>query len=184
LTINKDSHLEDDKLLWAVVDEAELPTSLRQHLSSCPQCRARKELVEQNLVRLGQRAEGFTPSPEKKVSLRFEEPRRSSWLSWSWRSALAVTITAALVIAVFWASNIFITTPDGRVANLTQESVEDERLMNEISLLVENALPSFYGDIAEEDNSLFDEEFMQFVVPTIDAEIMGNDLTTKGVALC
>ena len=184
MSLKNNNHLNDDELIWAVVDEAELPSALREHLFSCPKCRARKSLFEQNLVRLGQKAESLAPSPERKVSLNFEEPLRHAWWSWSWRNVLALTVTAAICIAVIWGSHRFFTKPDSRVASLTQEMLADERLMNEISLLVENALPQLYDDVSKEDNSLFDDEFMQFVVPSIEHEITSHDLTTRGVALC
>lgn len=178
----KDFHLDKDQILWAVVDEAELPSSLLEHLSVCPQCRARKELLEQNLVRLGEKAERFAPSSQRKVSLSLEEPRSHRRWSWGWRSALVVAMTAAVVIVTFWATNLYDTSPNDRVAGLTQEMWEDERLMTEISLIEENALSPLYVDISEEQNLLFDEDFMQFVVPIIENEITSQNLTRRGVA--
>jgi hypothetical protein len=184
LSQEKIIHLDNDQILWAVVDETELPASLFDHLSGCSQCRARKEYLEQNLVRLGESAERFSPASARKLLLSLEEPRSRRW-PWGRRSALVVAMTAvAVVIITFWATNLVNNTPNGRVAGLTQEMWEDERLMAEINLIEENALTPLYVDVSEEYNGLFDEEFMQFVVPIINDEIRSNLLTIRGVALC
>ncbi|MES0350366.1 MAG: hypothetical protein ABUK19_06570, partial [Desulfobacteria bacterium] len=69
MSTDKDLHLDEDQLLWAVVEENELPLPLQEHLSACPQCRANKERFEGDLARLGQMAERFAPSPKGPVSL-------------------------------------------------------------------------------------------------------------------
>jgi hypothetical protein len=178
----KNNHLDDDQLLWAVVEEAELPASVGEHLSACSQCFARKERLEQKLARLGQKAEIFAPSPGKKVSLSVDEARSPHWWSWGWRTALAVSL--AVIFIALWSSNIFIPSTDTVITRLNQEILEDERLMAEISLLEENALPSLFEDISQEGNSVFDEEFMEFVVPSVEDEIRSHNPTKRGAALC
>ena len=178
----KNNHLDDDQLLWAVVDEAELSASLGEHLSSCPECFARKERLEQKLTRLGQKAETFTPSPGKKVSLTIDVARSPHWWSWGWLTALVVSLAAMLI--VLWSSNLFIPSPDRVATRLNQEMLEDERFMAEISLLEENALPSLFGDISQEGSSVFDEEFMEFVVPSFEDEIRSHNPTVRGAELC
>lgn len=177
-------HLDDDQLLWAVVDEAELPASLAEHLSLCAQCLARKERLEQKLARLGQKAEIFVPSPGGKVSLSIDEARSPYRWLWGWRTAVAVSMTVAVIFVALWWSNIFVTTPDIGITRLSQEMLEDERFMAEISLLEENALPPLYREISQEDNSVFDEEFMQFIVPSVEDEISSHNPTKRGAALC
>ena len=39
----KDLHLDEDHLLKALVDEADLPRLQREHLAHCHECRERKE---------------------------------------------------------------------------------------------------------------------------------------------
>jgi hypothetical protein len=178
----KNNHLDDDQLLWAVVEEAELPASVGAHLSSCPQCFARKERLEQKLARLGQKAEIFAPLHRKKVSLSLDEVRSPHWWSWGWRTALAVSL--AVILIAIWSSNIFVPSSDTLITRLNQEMLEDERFMAEISLLEENALPSLFEDISQEGNSVFDEEFMEFVVPSVEDEIRSHNPIVKGAELC
>ena len=179
------SHLDDDQLLTAVVDEAELPASAREHLSECVRCLNQKAGFEQDLTRLGQLAQRFVPSsPKRHVSISLKEPRGPYWRGQGWRIGRTVAMATAAVVAGLWLSILFISSPERRMADLNQQMWEDHRLMTEISLLEENALPPVYFDIAGESYSDFDEEFMQFVVPSIDNEIRSDNLETRGTVLC
>ncbi|MCD6571565.1 MAG: hypothetical protein J7L53_12770 [Deltaproteobacteria bacterium] len=180
----KGSHLDKDQLLWAVVDEAELSSELRDHLSTCPLCRAEKERIEQDLARLGQMAQRFAPSPRREVLLPVEESRNSSLWSWDWRVVLGAAMTTALVILVVSWSLFFKITPEDRLARLTQEMWEDERLMTEISMLEEDPLPQLFLDVSAESFSEIDEEFIEFIVPIIEGETLSHDQGKRGDKLC
>ncbi len=65
MTSQKDLHLEEDQLLKAVVDETDLSQSQRDHLLICRQCREGREKIEEDLTRLGQMTERFSPSPKR-----------------------------------------------------------------------------------------------------------------------
>jgi hypothetical protein len=67
---------------------------------------------------------------------------------------------------------------------LALEMQEAEQLMTEVGRLVENALPYMYSDISTESNASLDEEFMQFVIPSVEDEILSYDLEKGGVWLC
>ena len=45
-----DQHLDEDRLIQAVVDANDLPASAQGHLTGCDQCRAGKESFEQTLL--------------------------------------------------------------------------------------------------------------------------------------
>lgn len=184
MSSDKGLHLDEDQLLWALVDEAKLPPPLQEHLSTCPQCRAGKERFEQDLARLGQMAKRFAPLPRKRVSL----PVKTRWSfigwSWDWRACFGVAVTVALMIVIVWWSAPFRTTPGDSEHILVREMDEAERLMTEISMLVENALPPVYLDICGRSDPGFDEEFMQFVVPSTESERVSYDSGRGGVVLC
>ena len=184
MSSDKGLHLDEDQLLRAVVDEAELPPPLQEHLSTCPQCRAAKERFEQNLARLGQMAERCAPSPRKCVSLPVEKPRISIGWSWDWRAYFGVAVAVALMIVIVWWSAPFRTTPEDRGDILALEMREADRVMTEISMLVENALPPVYLDICGTSDPGFDEEFMQFIVPSIESEAVSYYSGKGGVVLC
>jgi len=54
-------HPDENQLIRAIVDEAKLPDSIREHLSLCPRCRAGIQKIEQDLNNLGQTARQLAP---------------------------------------------------------------------------------------------------------------------------
>jgi hypothetical protein len=185
VSTNEDFHLDEDQLLWAVVEEAELPLPLQEHLSACSQCRANKERFERDLARLGQMAERFAPSPKGPVSLPVEEPGGSIGWSWGWRAYVSAAVAAALVVILIWWSPLHRNTPGDNGDILAREMEEAEQFMTEVSMLVENALPPVYLDISADSGTGFDEEFMQFVVPSVEGdEPLSYDPGKRGALLC
>lgn len=184
MTFNKGFHLNEDQILRAVVDEADLPRPVREHLSTCPLCQKNKERLEQDLKRLGQMAERFSPLPGKRVSLPEPTPRGGMDWSWNRRVAFGVAAMTALLIIFVWWSPLLRTTHETGTGTLIQEFWESDRLMTDVSMLVENALPPVFLDITGEPDSEFDEEFMQFVVPPIESSSPFYESGMKGVTLC
>lgn len=177
-------HLNDDQLVWAVVDEAELPLPLREHLSTCPVCRANREQTAENLARLGQMAASFAPSPTKHMVLPVKEPHPVIRWSWGRRTYVSAAVAAALVLAVLWRAPL-LRNPSGENGNtLAIEMQEAEQLMTEIAMLVDNALPAVYLDISAESSTSLDEEFMEFVVPSVEDESLTYNSRKRGVLLC
>ena len=159
--IHKEPHLEEDDILKAVIDNNDLPALHQQHLAECSQCRARKEQLEQELVRLGKLAERYAPKPQSRIALP-EEKVRSPLLNW--RMAFSAAAVAAVILVV-WATGLIQNQQQGNIGNLAQDMVEAEKLMTQIDVLVENALPRVYLDIIGETSLNLDEEFMDFLIP-------------------
>lgn len=184
MSSDRSSHLEDDQLLLAVVDEADLPQPLREHLSTCLQCREIKEQIGNDLIRLGQMAKRLSPSPRKGVSFPVEKPLSSSWWSWEWKVVLGVAAAAVFVMLVMNGPAFFKTIPERSDIMRAQEMLEAEEFLQQISMLLENSLPQVYLDITGESDIEFDEEFMDFIVPTVENESLSYDSWGKGVELC
>jgi hypothetical protein len=89
-----------------------------------------------------------------------------------------------MLILVVWWTAPFKITPEGGVEITTREMQEAENFMIEISILAENALPAVYMDINGESYTGFDEEFMQFIIPSLNQESQSYDSGTKGVLPC
>ena len=183
MTSQKDLHLEEDQLLKAVVDETDLSQSQRDHLLICRQCREGREKIEEDLTRLGQMTERFSPSPKRKVTLPAEKPQRSFWWSWQTKTALGAAV-AAIFIGVVGIPNLFENTQGTRENTYTQEMLEAEEFMTEVSMLSENALPQEYLDITGETDEEPDEGFMEFMSPMIEDESLSSDSGKKGGKLC
>lgn len=179
----KDLHLEEDQLLKAVMDETDLSQSQRDHLLICRQCREGREKIEEDLAQLGQMAERFSPSSKRKFSLPAEKPQRSFSWSWQWRTALGAAV-AAIFIGVVGIPTLFENTQGIRENTYTQEMLEAEEFMTEVSMLAENALPQEYLDITGETDEELDEGFMEFMTPMIEDESWSYDSGKKGGKLC
>ena len=182
MSIHKHSqpHLEEDDILQAVIDDNDLSVLQQQHLGECAQCRQRKEQLEQELVRLGQLAERYTPKPQKRIIVA-EQKIRSPFLNW--RIAFSAAAVAAVVLVV-WGTGLIQNQRQGSIGNLAQDMVEAERLMTQINTLVENALPQVYLDIVGETGLNLDEDFMEFLIPTNESAARISALAKKGSILC
>jgi hypothetical protein len=177
-------HLDEDQLVWAVVDEAELPLQLREHLSTCPICRANREKTARDLARLGEMARRFSPSPTKPIALPAEEPRTVVGWSWRWRTYVGAAVAAALIFAILWRIPVFKSPPAENGNMLAVEMQETEQFMTEIAMLVDNALPAVYLDISAELSPDVGREPMQFVVPSAEDEPLSHNSRKRGVSLC
>ena len=174
------SHLAEKDLLQAVIDDTDLARNLRQHLNACSQCRLEKERFEKELARLGQLARRYAPEPRRRVTIDTDMVRSPFF---SWKFAFGAAAVAATVIIV-WAAVLIQGQRPGSVGNLAKNMVEAERLMTEINVLVENALPPVYLEIVGETDLNPDEEFMDFLIPADEEALQISALTMKGPARC
>jgi predicted anti-sigma-YlaC factor YlaD len=173
-------HLEEDDILQAVVDDTDLSVLQQQHLVECSQCRTRKERLKHELARLGQLAERYAPKPQKRVIVA-EQKVWSSLLNW--RIAISAAAVAAVILVV-WGTLLIQNQQQGSIGNLAQDMVEAERLMTQINILVENALPQVYLDIVGETSLNLDEDFMDFLIPVNEGAARISALAKKGSILC
>ena len=174
------SHLGENEILQAVIDDTDLSMLQQQHLQECSQCRSQKERLENELARLGQLAEHYAPEPQRRVTVAEQKVRAPFFNKGFAFSAAAV----AAVIIVVWATFLIRSQQQGSIGNLAQNMVEAERLMTEIDVLVENALPQVYLDIVGETNLNLDQDFLDFLIPTSDDAPRVSALAKKGSKLC
>lgn len=172
-------HLNEDDILQAVIAEADLSELQQQHLSECSRCRTNKERLENELANLGRLAERYSPEPLRRVTLE-DNKIRSSFLFRGFAAGLA----AAAVIIVVWAIFLIRGQQPGNVGNLAQNMVEAEKLMTEVNVLVQNALPPVYLDIVGETDFNMDEDFIDFLIPTNGDAPRISALAKKGSILC
>lgn len=175
-----ESHLGEDDMLRAVIDDNDLTTLQQQHLAECSRCRSQRERLENELTRLGQMAERYTPEPLKRITLAHDKVRSP----FSIRGLVFSAAAVAAVIIVVWATLLIRNQQQGPVGNLAQNMVEAERLMTEINGLVENALPPVYLDIVGDTNLKMDEDFIDFLVPINEDAARISVLAKKGSILC
>lgn len=177
-------HLDDDQLARAVVDEAELPSPLREHLSTCPVCRANREQTARNLARLGRMAARFAPSPTKRIALPADEPGSMVRWSWGWRTYVGAAVAAVLALAVLWRVPAFRNPSEEKGNTVAVEMQQAEDFMTEIAMLVDNPLPAVYQDVSAESTIDEDEDLTEFVVPSVENEPLTQNDRKRGVSLC
>jgi predicted anti-sigma-YlaC factor YlaD len=173
-------HLEEDDILQAVIDDTDLSVLQQQHLAECSQCRTHKERLEHELARLGQLAERYAPKPQRRIIVAEQKVR---WPLLNWRIAFSAAAVAAVILIV-WGTILIQNQQQGSIGNLAQDMVEAERLMTQINILVENALPQVYLDIVGETSLSLDEDFMDFLIPTNEGAARISTLAKKGSMLC
>jgi len=160
-----DLHLDDDELLRAMIDPSDLGAARQAHLHSCRHCRRQTEALTASYRRLGQMAREMAPEPRQAFRVPADKaPGRPRYL----KPAMALGVMGALVFAVtLWRPFTRISpTPTPMVA---EKFENDDRLMEEIDALVEDALPEKYRQLAAlpGERSVEDlDEFIDWVVPS------------------
>lgn len=180
MIVDSNQHLNEDQLIRAVVDAADLPESVRDHLSGCRECLNSKMSFELELDQLGHKAQQFAPKPQRRIMLPTvpgKKPLRQ-FLEWPKLTAAAATVAAVFILV--WGTNMVrhITRPG------LENMIEAKQLMTEVNTLVDNALPPFYVEISGERNSEYDEDFYRFLIPTIEDKAITSDRGKKGKSLC
>lgn len=173
-------HLAEDRILQAVIDDTDLSTLQQQHLAECSRCQSHRERLENELTHLGRLAERYAPEPLRRINVADDKARSPLLIR---RFAVSAAAVAAVIIVV-WATFLIRSQQQGGIGNLAQDMVEAERLMTEVNVLVENALPQVYLDIVGETNLNTDEDFIDFLIPTNEDAPSISALAKKGTLLC
>jgi hypothetical protein len=61
---------------------------------------------------------------------------------------------------------------------------DDAQFMSEIGKMVENALPEVYFQILGENDSIFNDAFMEFMIPSTENGAITYHLVQKGQVIC
>jgi len=184
MSLNKENHPDEEQLIRAIVDEAKLPDSLREHLSLCPRCRAGIKKIERDLNNLGQTARQLSPATHRKISLPVEEPSRIyRWLH-DWRVSFGAIATAAVVVLVIWLSIPSTILYEDSLDIMAQVTWDDDVFITEINMLTQNAMPQVYLDIIGEYYVGIDDEFIEFVVSDPETGSLSYNNGGKGAKSC
>jgi hypothetical protein len=173
-------HLAEENILQAVIDDTDLSTLQQKHLAQCSRCQSHRQRLENELAHLGQLAERYAPQPLRRINVADDNARLPLLIR---RFAVSAAAVAAVIIVV-WATFLLRSQQQGGIDNLAQNMVEAERLMTEVNVLVENALPQVYLDIVGETNLNMDEDFIDFLIPNYEGVPQISVLVKKGSKLC
>ena len=179
MSTNQEAHLNEDQLLWAFVDKVRLPDASQAHLAECPLCRGQKQRLENDLAALGEFAGQSVPKLQKRVQLPLEISPSRKLPGWYWQAAMGAAVAALLVISVIWWPGTGLFVPDANTPVTAWDQQDDEKFMAQIRVLTENDLPQVYLDISEGLDSGDSEEFIDFVVPSLDQDSLSYDSANR-----
>jgi len=184
MSFNKENHPDEDQLIRAIVDEAKLPDSIREHLALCPRCRVGIKKIQQDLNNLGQTARQLAPATHRKLFLPVEKPSRIyRWLH-DWRISFGAIATAAVVVLVIWLSIPSTILYEDSLDIMAQVTWNDDVFITEINMLTQNVMPQVYLDIIGEYYLVIDDEFIKFVIPDFETDSLSYYQRKKGVKSC
>jgi hypothetical protein len=163
---NQDIHLNEDQIIRATVDENDLTTSERNHLSKCSICQKEKQEFEQVLNRMGDMSKELVPSSHRRFAPVVQESR--SLLRW--RIALTTGFAIFVLMMGIWWTSPFTRFQENGSVQIVQKMESDQQLMAEIMLMEEYALPDRYLDIIgklddDDYDDYYNDEFLEFVLP-------------------
>jgi len=179
MSTNQDAHLSEDQLLRAFVDKAGLPDTAQMHLAGCPLCRAKKQRIENDLAAFGKIAGQSVPKQQKRVRLPMEVSPSRKLSGWYWQTAMGTAVAVLLVISVIWWPGGGLLVPDKNTPVAAWDRQDDEKFMAQVRVLTENDLPQVYLDISEGLDFEDDEEFIDFVVPSLDHDSLSYDFANR-----
>ena len=159
-------HLTEDQLIQAVVDGPEAAEEIRLHLQGCPECRARVQSLEAELGGLAEMAADTIEVPPRPASFAGEPARPARRRSaWSTVIAASLAAAAALVLALLPTDQ-----PPQAPAQAVMEiaAIEDVTISDDIFWEPEEAFSNFDEYIMAADDTLIDQDFLDFVAPDID----------------
>ena len=102
------------------------------------------------------------------------------------RSAFAVAVTVMFLSAFVWNFSFFRNTSDDVIDMAAEETWKTDSFMDEVTTLTEDAFLSVYRDISISGELYpdFDEEFMQFIIPSTKTDSLSYNNREKGVTTC
>ena len=183
MKVQNQAHLQEEQILWAVIDEKELAGDDQQHLLECPVCKRKVEQFRGELQEFGQKAWQAVPPFSRTVRLPSEKPatvsHNAGWLPFFGTAAMAG------LLVFFYFMGMETMAPTKLTTLQSQESLlEDESLMQEISDMVDNPLHEELYELTGENGVGFDEDFLEFVVPDIQDDFQSEIIIQGGIKRC
>ncbi len=162
------AHIEEQRLLEAVIEDVRMTAAEDAHLSHCRQCRAAIEGLKADLKSLRRASERFTPERRRRIVLpESTSPERRRGFSFGWRVAAGAMATVCLAAVLWWQAG---PRPDRMPpgADRGVAAIPADPVMLETRLLAENAMPAAYQAITESLEGGYDQGFIDFVIPPLD----------------
>ncbi|RLC18500.1 MAG: hypothetical protein DRI57_08340 [Deltaproteobacteria bacterium] len=169
---SQNTHLSEEQIICAVVDEQDLPAAVQHHLSACPMCQDKKQQFDRALNTLEEMTEAFSPLPQRKIRLPDHQPffGKITWFPVRIPAFAAGLALFLLTLSIWYPGNLEVSKEKMR-AQVLREAELSPPLMKEINALEEYTLPDLCQEISGESYGYFTNEFMDFVVPPEESRI-------------
>jgi len=172
--VNDNGHLTEDRRIKAVADKSQLSVAEKKHLSNCPGCSSALESFENDLNLLGKIAELSVPSPKRRFIAYEKRSERNFPRVFGLRTSLAAAITVLFFVITLHSDSIkyLLNTQTGSYVDALHS---DDLFITEINSLVENALPLKYIDIYGEGDPDYDDDSMDFIIPSSGSDTISGE---------
>ncbi|MFZ2447657.1 MAG: hypothetical protein WAW37_14975 [Syntrophobacteraceae bacterium] len=153
MTKRTTGHLDEERIMAAIVDAEGLDSAVRRHLLDCSACRAQKKALEAQLGRFGELSRANAPLSLRRPRL----PGAESGVfrpTWRIRPTFGMGLAlASLLVVLLNPYHLLRPARDPGLEKIYLEMLQDERFMAEVENLEENPLPKFYVDISDTSDS-------------------------------
>ena len=180
---NFNKHLKEGQLLRVIAGQEDLSKDVYNHLKDCRYCKGQIENLQETLEVFGNKAHANVPASMRKVHLPVEDSGLWGTSFNLMRPAYGSLALIAIALLIFlWPR------PEQIYEEVEQFSsqvdlLEDELLMQEISELIENAMPEEFYEITGDLQDEFDD-FLQFVIPDYIDDTQSHNFNNGGMKKC
>ena len=160
-------HLDEQRIIAALVDENDLAAQEREHLKVCPICSASRDQLSAQLHGLSDAAMRYTPEPRRRFALPEAEVLRGRSWAGRWYVGLAAAAACLVLVITLTLPHLFTGNlqPYGKL-NLADETAADEMLIAATQDIEEDGLPaSLQGIIPDTDPADDNDDFLDFAAP-------------------
>jgi hypothetical protein len=163
---DQNGHLGEDLIARAIIDEADLTPTERDHLKQCPACTDMVRRFTEQLDGLSRKAIQYTPDQPRKVALPAFEARTGTEWPGRWYLGFAgAAASLALILALLWPHLFTRGALPGTNVEFVREMAADTKLIADIQDLEEDGLPASFREIVPDHSTTVDDDFLDFVIP-------------------
>jgi len=184
LTATSNKHLEEAQILQAIVDISDLPDDQQAHLAACPVCLAEKGRLDRMLLQLGNMARASAPAVTGRPVLPDRRPGFLQRWFFSARPSVRIAVPALMVLMVATAALVLTPDQDKHVFFVEEQTIDPEQLLSDIDGLIDNPFPQELQTMISIVEIDPDEDFMEYIVPTIETDPLSNVPGKKGEDIC
>ena len=169
------AHIDEQRLLQILAEDAGMTGAENEHLAQCPQCRSAIDSLRADLQILHRSSRKFTPERTRPINLSGAATLTPiGSLPRSWQIAAGAVASLCLALVLWWPSGPL--NPNAVPPERGQRAVAvtPDPVMRETRMLAENALPADYQAIVESLDESFDQGFIEFVIPPLDDESLSR----------